>query len=187
MAFDEPQQGSQPSYPGPMVPPTQAGPVYDLEPPSKWPVVVGIIAIVLSALGLLGGVCGMVMMTVAKPLMQNMPNMPAGALEITPTLIATTAVNLGLSVMLLVVGIGFLKRRAWSARLGMVWAIVDIVAVIVNVAVAPRMAAAQSGGQAEAVGASIGMVCGATFGLVFPVFLLIWLSRAKIKQEVASW
>jgi len=170
-----------------MAPPTQASPVFSTEPPSKWPVVVGVIAIVLSALGLFGGVCGLAMLSLAKPFMQKMPNMPADVMEITPALIGMTAVNLGLSVILLAVGIGLLKRRAWSVRLGKVWAVVNIIAVIVNIIVAPRMATAQSGNQAEAVGASVGMFCGAIFSLAFPVFLLIWLFRARIKQEVASW
>ena len=47
--------------------------------------------------------------------------------------------------------------------------------------------AQQMGAGFQYAGLAIGMCFGITLGIGFPVFILLWFSRAKIKDEVAAW
>lgn len=191
------------------VPPTQPGEMYLPQQPSAWPKVIGIIAIVLGALGVLGGCMGLastLFVDTFKGVLEDM--MPSGqpsplepleaVYEHKGWMIVTQFLTMGAAVLLLFVGIGLLKRAAWSARAAMYWAVIKM-AVVVPGAVLAYMAnkaqlatmAEQGGGfvgsgLVEAIGAaSIGL--SVVWGWALPVFVLIWFSRAKIKAEVAGW
>jgi len=112
---------NEPDYSSPYAPPTQtAGPQL---PPrqSRWPTVVGIVAIAIAGLGITGGFCGLVTIVSMPGMMpqnQAVTMVPAGW---TPWMVVTSLVGMALTVVLLIAGIGLLQRRPWSARLCTRW------------------------------------------------------------------
>lgn len=203
-----------PLHDPPVSPPTtpDSSP-YDLplsEQPSKWPTVIGIIAIVLASFGLLGAVCVFGSMFVPgmgfNPAM--MPGGPGPAnssvdmAEWADIMQFNNAVggvmSLAFSVLEMIGGILLLERRRiavswlkafawltimlsigfqiWSWSSGMMQQMMEFNAAI-----------AGPGGRYAVIGGIGGVVCATVFGLAFPVFLLIWFSRSKVKAEVSTW
>ena len=191
---------NEPDYSSPYAPPTQtAGPQL---PPrqSRWPTVIGIVAIAFAGLGILGGFCGLVgtvtMFTVMPDDQAAAAGMPSGwALWI----VITSLLGLGLTVLLLIFGIGLLQRRPWSAKMCSRWAMVYIIYAVINSFMTYSMQQAQFAAMSqttqpapmpagfEKTVAAFGLVIGLVWACALPVFMLIWFSRAKIKDEVASW
>ena len=188
-----------PPYPYPSQPPTEAGPLMTEPEPSKWPTVIGVIAIVFGAIGVLGGFCGML-----SPRMVAMmpPDANTGAdyvREWSGWIIFSSLVGLAFSGVLLAIGIGLLKRRFWSRAWAIRWSVVYMAFALVNLIFNFFMQQGQYEQMMQQnnmpTGAAQGMqvasgfaVC---FGLVWawalPIFLLIWMSREKIKAEIATW
>ena len=195
-------------------PPTYADPTMIPERRSSWPTVVGTVSIVLGALGILMyGCCG-TFGTILGPTMVGMA--PPG--EIDPVTMAqmdvikrymvfSVAANVfaaGLSVLLLVTGIGAVRRRTWSAKSHVGWAIARLLFIIPHNALsyfmnkemfeAMQKAASDSGSPMtpglNTIMASLGVVgiiIGVAWAAIWPVFILIWYSRGKIKDEVGIW
>jgi len=162
---------------------------------------------VFGSLAILNGLYGIVSSVFAKPLGEWMRKLvPAGQ----ATGMEGLADNVGLvifnsflalvaAVLLLVLGIGLVKRRAWSAKLAPIWAIIKIAVAMVGGFVAYRVAQGQLDGvynDPDMAGVSVGVAdtmvvaivgIGVLWALVLPVFMLIWLSRARIKEEVSKW
>lgn len=198
MAADD--MHNEPNYYSPYAPPTQtAGPQL---PPrqSSWPTVIGIVSIAFAGLGILGGFCGLV---VALIMPRIMPPNQATAAGVPPDWMPWMAVmwlvGISLTVVLLIVGIGLLQRRAWSARLCPWWAAVYIVYAVISSIVNFFMQQDQFAEMSQTTQpasippgfgktvASFSFVFGLVWACALPVFMLIWFSRAKIKDEVASW
>jgi len=190
---------NEPDYSHPYAPPTQtAGP--QLPPrPSKWPTVIGIVAIAFAGLGIMGGFCGLVTM-VTMPSM--MPQDPATTAALSATrsswMVVQLLVGLGLTVLLLICGIGLLKRRPWSPKGCTRWAVVYIIFAVIGGILNFSMQQAQFASMSQAGGPSpmpVGFgtlallmsLLGFVWACALPVFLLVWFSRAKIKAEVALW
>jgi hypothetical protein len=184
-----------------MAPPTQAGPLGGPLRPAGWPTAIGIIAIILGILDLLGG-C----MSAASPFMMNSMKglMPAGyTIEYTPRLIAWTV---GMSILLMILGgvllsagIGLLQRRAGAVRTVRAWAVAKILLTLVTVPVSysiqqtmfesMRQQGMSPPGFAGffAVLGPLSIVLGLAWAWAFPVFVLIWLARGSSKAEIAKW
>jgi hypothetical protein len=192
--------GQEPIEPPPVplaAPPTRAGAI-PIEPPrSTWPTVLGIIAIVLAVLGLLSLLGQAVMLVVPHPPAASQPAYPEPPAVVKAIV---TPMWAALSVLLLVGGIGVANRRRWSARALVGWAIGDVVLTLVGLggtlmsmpAVQQQMSQQNAGmppgfGGVFMVGLMVAMCFGAAFGLVPPVFALVWFGRRKIKDEVAGW
>jgi hypothetical protein len=171
---------------------------------SSWAKVIGIIAIVLGSLGILGGVYGVITPRLLGFFESLMPPGQDGGFEALEQhagwTVATSLVGMAVAALLLVGGIGLAKRRPWSLATCRVWSVLKIVLVVANSAIAYRLvqtqfaAMGQGGLVAMPMGAGFGktmaiiaVVMGPAWGWAFPVFLLIWLGRGKIKAETSGW
>ena len=108
-----------------------------------------------------------------------------------------SAIGAAVAGLLLAVGVGLLRCRRWAVTWGKAWACVKIVFGLVGIIVWSATSQAQFASltasnpnmpaTALQVGAAFGMCFQTVFVLALPGFLLMWLSRAKIKAEVSGW
>ncbi len=177
--------------------------------PCVWPRVLGIVAIVFGSLGVLGGCMGLLF-----PILQSVFEdavSKGGGPDIFGTMqgwqgwtLAGSVLGMVISVLLIVEGIGLLRRRPWSIRLGYCWAVLKITFVLVNSIVgyfiqrdiqqAMFQEFANQGTPMPPIGpgffeimGAFGIVVGIVWGWALPVFLIVWFSRSKIRAEVADW
>jgi hypothetical protein len=183
----------------PAAPPTQPGALSISERRPVWPSVVGVIAIVLAALAFLGGVWAFV----SWPFFGR----TGGAFDDRELLkvmerwgqwvTISSVVVAVLGIPLLYGGIMLVKRRASGIRVIVAWAVLEIVAVVFSESVQYLMtqdkmtAIGNMGGGAGSASPTIYplMTAGSTliFGWAFPVFCLVWFSRKKVREHVATW
>lgn len=193
-----------------MSPPMDPGAITD-DPgqQSTWPKVIGIIAIVLGICGL-GCTCAqagsqfMMERFLAMAEQGNMPREELAKLELQTELLrdfmaltlALAIVGLGLAGWLLINGIGLTMRKGWTGRSCMLWSIVKALFVCGSVGVALYMGGVTTKRMDEAgivltpfeqTMQTLNPLIFGVWGLVLPVFLMIWFSRARIRKEVASW
>lgn len=186
-------------------PPVVPGAVAARREPPSWPVPIGVIAIVLGSLGALGGVSGVLSPLYVKFMRSAMPPGQAWAMDITERWMTYTvtaaAVSMILAIVLLIAGIGIVRRRRWSCGRVKTWACLKIVLVLFTAVMQgliqretfegiqqqqPMMGGPAS--QSFVVGVAIGTTALALlWGWALPVFMLIWFSRRQIRNEVASW
>ncbi len=199
----------------PPAPPTQAGPVAYTTAPSGWPKVIGVISIVLGSLAAVGGCIGTVMqlsMGALKGFLEKVTPKGAGpdplatweAMErFAPWTMAVQLLLMAVAILLLIAGIGLVRRRRWSIKAGVVWAVLKILAVVPNavltyVTVNAQMEAVPKDPNMQQMPAGLFSMIGSfggiaaalwalLWGWAYPVFILIWFSRRKIKDEVEGW
>lgn len=113
---------------------------------------------------------------------------------------AGSLLYLVLAVLQLAVGIGLIGRRAWTRGAALTWAWLKIVAVVLILippyqmekeafeAMQPqgRGGGSAAMGYAE-LGLTIGICLALAWGWALPVFMLIWLNRGSIKEQVEGW
>lgn len=174
------------------------------QPQSSWPGIVGTISIVFGSLGLLCYGCNSIM-TVASPLMQSIVPPEAQQAQAQG---AVLALNIGsycigflLAILLLFSGIGVVQRRRWGRTTSIVWAFLKVALAIIVLALTVILAQdiadqvnqqMQASGQAAPFTMTPELIIlfagvGVLFQLIWPVFILIWFNRARIKDEVATW
>lgn len=206
MQPDETPHVSEPLRPITLTPPTLAEPLLGPKPQSKWPMPVGVIAIVVASLSILMNACGAVSMVMMSTVYSRMPaanvaaTMPAEMLEMPPEVLVSLAVRGVLSIVLLAIGIGIVQRRRWSARAARSWAIVAIVVCLLTAVVEHRAQERNLKIMANTPGMAMPMGQGMFSSLMMlqvyvwllvrsalPVFLLVWFGRQRIREEVASW
>jgi hypothetical protein len=178
-----------PAYPPPPPPaPPPPPPPYPQRPPS-WPKVIGIISIVFAGLGLICTPIGLATREAAGPA-------GAEAMEGAPPWYATyqTASALAgivVAAILLVAGILLCKRRPAGRTMHITYAILNIVVAVGNVIAAASAVGQMDSGPAGAApfkGVFIGgIVIGLVIGLAYPIFILVWFTRPKVRDEVAAW
>ncbi len=200
----EQKTGSPDPFNTPPGPPPLSSRVYPGAKPPAWPLVVGIIATVLGGLGILGGLVGL-----ATPwftgLMRNFaPPGQRATFEVIerwmPWSIAGAAINLCLAIALLTAGILLIRRRRAGATATRVWAVVKIPWEAAYAFVQylmlqdqheilnndyPGMRDMMTGFMNTAQVA--GLVISALVFMAFPVFVLAWFSREKIRDHVETW
>ncbi len=192
-----------------MTPPVEPGEIPHR--PSAWPMVIGVIAIIFGSLAILQGCFGAVSSLFMSSLSGLMPTEQATMLDamegLKPWMIIGAVLTLALGILLLVAGIGLVRRRAWSPTACMVWAGIKMVFVVGNTILAdmaqqaqfevmqemmqqdPNMPAAMPAmmGSFMQVFGVFTIVLGILWGWALPVFLLSWFSRSKVNSEVAGW
>lgn len=151
--------------------------------------VFGTLNIAFAALGLLGVIASVAMFKMmgdtANPVMKIMRDNPNYAAWIKLT------IPLGLlaCAVLLAAGIGLLLMKAWARKLSLAYAIYAILLGLAGMVMnylfllQPLMAeAAQKRGPeaAGAMGGVIGGSVGGCFGLIYPILLLIFMTRPKV-------
>ena len=176
-------------------PPSEVG---ELPPdPSRWPTLIGVVSILLASLGLAAGCCGM-----ASPFLPGFFSdmVPPEQIELMrasqpPVLwvISASLIGLAVSTLLLLAAIGILRRRSSGVTLCRVWAWINIpwaaISIIASIYIhlqVPQDAQQMSVGL-QYVFLAFGICFTLLFGLGFPLFLLLWFSRARIKEEVDAW
>lgn len=194
--FDEIQEPAPPTAPGPLG--VQAK-------PPVWPTVIGVLGILLSALIFLGGLCGILMSTPAEFLPLGVdtedPGVKAAQTAKTVWSYASFAIWVPIGVLLLVASIGLLRRKQKAARIMRIWAVIDIVATLIDMAIAfslelalqeaARVAMADPGQMPGARIEQVGLVAVYAIGMVIAlapaIFILIWFGLDEIKLETAEW
>lgn len=169
-----------------------------------WPTVIGIIAIVFGAGGILGGVLGMLGPAINRVMINVMPADQVAGIEAQAKYQWWAA---GLSVLatlialwLLLGGIGLLKKRPAAAGKIKAWAKVKIAFVLLMVGVQALIQTdvfsatqTQTGGGFSMPEGFVLVMVGLTvifmllWGLALPVFMLIWFGRKSIKNDVEKW
>lgn len=188
----------------PAAPPTELVRVPTPEKVSSWPTVIGIIAITLGGLGTLSGLWGALSPIYMRAMSAAMPTSQRAAFDLmqnwqTWTVVASLLGTV-LAVVLLVAGIGLLKRAAWARPTCQIWAVLKMLLAVATAVVGsliqrdmlsamsrmdPNMPALPAGFAEGA--ASVGLVFALAWGWALPVFLLVWFARGKIKAEIAEW
>ena len=159
----------------------------------------------------MGGCWGVVSPFVFRKLIDALPETAASSLQEATMpfevieawrgwIIASSLLTIGLAVLLLIAGLGMLKRRRWGVEAGWWWAILKMLFVVVNAAVGYRMQmdmyAALGEQQANMPGfgagfyqlwSAVGIAFVIVWGWALPVFVMIWFSRKVIKKEVMEW
>lgn len=185
-------------------PPTDPGEISTPQRPSNWPTVIGIIAIVFGALGILGGLWNAAAVFMVDTMASMMPPGQADTFEVMREWRVWTVVfglmAAVLAVLLLAAGIGLLQRKRGSVQLSRTWAVLKMLFVVGNsvfgylVQQGTLAALAQQDPNfGKLPGQFIGVI--GVFTIVFiiiwgwalPVFMLIWLSRKKVKADVSRW
>ena len=105
-------------------------------------------------------------------------------------MIASAAAGVLAALVLIVAGIGLLKMKSWARLTSIGYAIYGIVTGVVGIIVnvvflfEPLMIQARSESP-EAAAAMLGMVggiAGTCFGLVYPILLLIFMTRPRVRN-----
>jgi hypothetical protein len=192
-----------------MTPPLERGALPEGEArSSRWPTVIGTIGIVLASLGLFCGCMGyfgpaLAQWGVDMQTQQGQTPDPYAVASVQAqrnlfmfAAIVTTA-GMIVAVLQMVGSISLVRRRPSARSLMMVYAILAIVMACVGAGFQIMLngeterLAAEQGAQAPAGFGAIGLIIGLSFGIVlglgWPVFLLIWFSRRKIRDEVEQW
>ena len=185
----------------PQVPPVQSMQLPEV--PSKWPTVFGVVGIILAALGLFGGCCGMIV-PLAMPRyiawLESQPNVPQEQIDLTkasmPPVVWTLLaglVGLALGTILLIGAIRLLRRRSSGVGLCKFWAWVTIPWSIVGFVIGMylQMQVPKGSQQMGAAGQYIGLAFGGCWVLVMgvglPLFMLYWFTREPVRAEIAAW
>ena len=177
----QPPQGYLPQpAPWPQSPPTRPG----------WATAIGVVSTIWASLAIVCTPVNLVMVRfnpVSRKLMSAFPDW----FRHWSTAASLVAVLLGF--ILLVAGIMLLMRRRAAGTLHLIWAAVALVLALTGFAL--NMAAfsqmempdGSPGERAGFIGGAIGGVIGGLVGMGYPVFLLIWFSRAVTRRQMNSW
>ena len=186
-----------PGYEPRMAPPTQPG--LTPRPPrtSGWPNVVGTIAIVFGALGTLGGAWAIVAPVFVERMTSLVPGQEASMAAMKKWAawsLVSALVTLATATILLAGGIGLVKRARWGVIATRIWVFVKIALVATSAGLGyamqqdtlramPQQGFPMSGESLTIVGLAFSVL----WGWTLPVFMLIWFSRERIRNEVAGW
>jgi hypothetical protein len=196
----------------PISPPTMPGALLTTPAKPQWPNVIGIIGIVVA---LLSGINGL--WHLATPLSTyymgrlargdpSSDEMFSAMAEMSWYYYVAGAAKLVMSAWLIASSIGLMKRKRWSPLSMSAWgwgACVVAIGVAIGAgwiqmhAMSTAMASAGTGargGPPPALMNTMGVVMGvftgvfsAVFGMAFPVFVMIWMGRKKVREYVATW
>lgn len=193
---DHPYSTPQADVPPPILP----------ERPSVWPMVLGIIGILLGLYYLCGGLMGLFASSMSNSLLQMNPatqNLPEDYLATMATLQKVNAfVSLPSAMLLLAASILLIMRRAVARALWQAWSVIFIIATVgltiyswpmqkkmmdAVTSADPNMANSEAMAGIMGASAGIGLACGLIFALALPIFTLIWFNLSKVRREVEWW
>ena len=195
----------------PSIPPSYQTQSYE-PPATSWPTVIGIISIIFGSLGALSSVwqsaAPFLINTISK--MEQMEADPEavkaleGVAQWQYPLLVVGLLGLALSVLLIVCGAKLVGRNRMASPVFKKWAIAKIIYSLVAVTIGTLAQMQQFETAMDQQGANTGgmpvpvesimvfvMVFAIVFGLLFacayPVFILVWFGREKVRNEVESW
>jgi hypothetical protein len=165
--------------------------------------VIGTIVVIFGAMGIVGGLCGAVSPMIMKAITSAVPagQEAIGSLEVmkrwSEWIVGNSLLRTALGTLLLAAGIGLLKQRSWARLTCLTWACARVAFAPVEAYVGHLMQVesldqmARQGPSPPAAVMGVAFALGAFIGLAWawalPVFMLVWLSRRKIREEVAGW
>jgi hypothetical protein len=172
--------------------------------PSKWPGVVGTINIVLATLGLLCYGCGAgnaLLGPVLARMMAQGQQVPTPPPVVTVTQVVVSCASFLLSCWLLAAGIGLVKRLPWARNHAIGWSVAKIALSLISTGAGVALAEENArminnqmtqGGQAPPFTFTAGLfiaiaAVSLAWYLIWPVVLLLWLSRGSVREEVRLW
>lgn len=181
----EPPNQPTPAVPPPPPPYTQVHPAMAAGPKKPfWHIPIGVISLALAGMGALN-------MPVSMLLRKFDPGQKA-IYKLLPewySAFATFSMILGfaLSLILLVGGIMLIKRRLQACTLLVSYAIASLAVTCMNYAVILIGHVGDRLTGTTKFGWNIGLFGVLPFILAWPIFLLIWLARAKIRTDMQAW
>jgi len=177
--------------PAEALPPTQ----------SVIPKVFGIIHIVYACIGMIGAIFAVGAFFVMKAVMQNLPEGSEGMegfLNAYDKMAIYTYLDAGIKllfgIMLLVAGIGLLKRKLWAQKLSISWAVLRMILAVVmvvltysaNLALQEELAEISnnqaSQNELQSILQGAGTILNILFISVYPVLTIIFLSKKSAKD-----
>ncbi|MCE2925569.1 MAG: hypothetical protein LW822_08985 [Phycisphaeraceae bacterium] len=185
---------------------------------SQWPVVLGVVSIVLGGGGVLSNACG-VFSVFAQGLFAQLMSGGQGAssAEVQEQMalmqagmpypwlsVLASFLALITSVLLLIAGIQCVRRRSMARALHLVWAgartvVAVLICVVMYFGSQGQAQAIQGMGGTGGAGMPPGMagfmsvfgvvmiVVMFAWGVAYPVVVLVWFSKQKVKAEVQGW
>jgi hypothetical protein len=179
-------------------------------PGSGWPKTLGIITIIFGVLGSLGGLLAFVNPFILRSQLQNYVQLGADPVvvdayidKMVPYQITLAVLTLTAGLLLLAGGLTLVKKRVIAVKLLLAWGVYKIgVGIYTTVRSLPMVreqmeimqsSTALAGEAGEAIGkftsiaTTFGMIAGLVWAAVLPVFLFIWFSRAKIREQIKAW
>jgi hypothetical protein len=198
--------GTMPPFPPPTpaMPPTARASAPHAPSRSTWPIVLGVIAIVFGALGMLKGIWGLLTPLFMDAMADMMPDESAAPFEVMEKWASYFAAMYTATILaagvLLAAGIGLVKRLQWGVTAVWLWVFVRIVVAVGEAVLGSQAqheqltAMAQQDPSLQGMGsdfasgmAALTLVVTLLWGCALPVFMLIWFLRKKIKAEVTGW
>lgn len=185
-----------------ITPPRQPGEIGGTEDRARWAKIIGIISIVLGAGGCFGAAWGFVVPKFMGAMAERVPPNQAAAFANVQAwgnwIVVNSALSLLIALLLVVAGASLVKRRRTGIRLARVWAVSKMLLAIVGAFVGLAMQQDQfqqmsqqnsplPGAPFLDVMVFVGVVIGLLWSCTFPVFVLIWFSRGKVKAEYCQW
>jgi len=192
-------------------PPTSPGELIALERISGWPRMIGIFAVVLASIAILANLYGIVAPFLFQPGMVRGLSRP-GLTDVIERQAAFnqvfSAFKLATAILLLIVSILMLHRRASTRKLVNIYAVLQVViaggyalgtamfqieSLHAISATAPGAGAPGGTPPTTALASMSGLVGFISFVVTFAmsggfaVFLLVWFNRAKIRRETGAW
>lgn len=190
---------------GPDAPPPAPGTRALEARPTTWPTVIGIISVILGVLALLQGLMGAIM----APLIGMIP-MPAGAgtnpmaafQDYVWEMVAVGLIGVVIAGIHILAGQRLLKRRVSARGLFFMFAILKMIYALASTWSNVRMQNAYMDAIAndpnfppmppglDELMQSMTVAMSAFIVLymwAYPIFLLVWFNRAKIRGEMATW
>jgi hypothetical protein len=197
MEFSDPPELPHPPLEGGMLPEQQ----------SSWPMVMGIIGIIWASLGIICVPLGMFAIRFQRwglemqqkngqvdPVLETQVKV---AERFQPIMIVVLIIGFCMAVYLLTACIRLVRRSHKARKALLTWAMLSIIMFGVNIALqiltfqVTKQELIRIGEQQSLGRLYFGVIIGSAFAFVLglgpPLFMASWLSRRRIKEEIAGW
>lgn len=182
-------------------PPTDRGGDAPPKRETAWPTVLAVLAFVWGGFSLLSSGCMVAMSPFYGWMVSAMEDafddeeraMMEGMADLWWWWLSLGVVGAILAIMLIIAGVGLLKRRRRGVTLAKLWSLLVILQLLIVTPMNFMLMDYPSGAGATGpqMMGQIGGYIGAAFGflvtLILPALYLIWFARNPIKREIAEW
>lgn len=171
----------------PPVPLPYATPMGNPRPTSV--TVLAIIGIILGALGLLGGLCGLLPYVTSMPGKNPIVDMIKDRPVLYAWTVVSTVIHWGLAIVLLSSSIGALLLRPWARRGMVLYAVCSLILTVLGLIMflalmVPMMSQLMSNSDPAlrmgAIGGMVGEAVGILIGPIYPIFILVFMRRPHV-------
>jgi len=170
--------------PSPYQQPAVQDPMAEQKPKTPaWAITIGVISIVLASYGLICTPVVMAGMVFHSAFQEPLSEFPSWHRVYT---LGASVVGIVIAVVELTAGISLLRRASAARTLHLVYAIAAVTLCLVgNVLMLTSVDWANL--SPDRIPGFIGGLLGGWVALGYPVFVIVWFMRDKIKREVANW